>query len=70
MCYPVRCPDCGKTTWAACGRHADNVMNPLPPSQRCTCRTDPARQHLTPVEAPRATPRANGYTRLSPPVVG
>ena len=26
MCHPVRCPHCGKITWAGCGLHADRVM--------------------------------------------
>jgi hypothetical protein len=42
MCYPVRCVHCGKTTWAGCGRHANNVMKAVPVSQRCTCRNDTA----------------------------
>ena len=35
MCYPVRCPRCGKTSWAGCGQHADSVMRAVPASQRC-----------------------------------
>nr|WP_082607528.1 hypothetical protein [Mycobacterium haemophilum] len=38
MCYPVRCRRCGKTTWAGCGQHAENVMESMPPNQRCVCR--------------------------------
>lgn len=37
MCYPEKCPKCGKTGWAGCGRHVDDVMRAVPPSQRCTC---------------------------------
>jgi hypothetical protein len=25
MCRPVRCRTCGKTTWAGCGQHVDQV---------------------------------------------
>ena len=35
MCHPVRCRICGKTTWAGCGRHVDQVMRGVPESQRC-----------------------------------
>ena len=28
---------CGKTTWAGCGRHVDNVMKDVPQSRQCTC---------------------------------
>jgi hypothetical protein len=37
MCYPEKCPRCGKTGWAGCGQHADDVMRSVPPAQRCTC---------------------------------
>jgi len=42
MCYPDRCPKCGKTGWAGCGQHADEVMRSIPASRRCTCGRDPA----------------------------
>jgi hypothetical protein len=35
MCHPVKCRTCGKTTWAGCGRHVDQVMRNVPASQRC-----------------------------------
>ena len=35
MCHAVRCRTCGKTTWAGCGRHVDQVMRRVPASQRC-----------------------------------
>ncbi len=37
MCYPVRCAKCGKTGWAGCGQHVDDVMAGVPTAQRCTC---------------------------------
>ncbi len=37
MCYPEKCPKCGKTGWAGCGQHVDDVMRSVPVSQRCTC---------------------------------
>ena len=37
MCYPVKCPKCGKTTWAGCGKHKDMVMAKVPPNERCIC---------------------------------
>ena len=40
MCYPEKCPYCGKTGWAGCGQHVDEVMRSVPASQRCTCRTE------------------------------
>lgn len=43
MCRPVGCAKCGKTTWAGCGAHVDQVMSRVPPADRCTCsREKPA----------------------------
>jgi hypothetical protein len=35
MCRPANCKTCGKTTWAGCGQHVDQVMRSVPTSQRC-----------------------------------
>lgn len=35
MCRAVRCKTCGKTTWAGCGMHVDQVMAGVPQSDRC-----------------------------------
>ena len=37
MCSPARCARCGKTSWTGCGRHAEQVLAAVPPSNRCTC---------------------------------
>ena len=37
MCSPVRCSSCGKTTWAGCGQHVDQVKAMVPADQWCTC---------------------------------
>ncbi len=42
MCYPDKCPRCGKTGWAGCGQHVDEVMRAVPAAQRCTCDGDSA----------------------------
>ena len=36
MCRAVNCRTCGKTTWAGCGQHVDQVMKGVPNSQRCS----------------------------------
>ena len=54
LCYPVQCPDCGKTHWAGCGQHVDGVMRSVPPSERCRCRTD-----LVSAAHDRAGPRSD-----------
>lgn len=38
MCRAVKCNSCGKTTWAGCGAHVEQVMGHLPQSERCQCR--------------------------------
>lgn len=35
MCYAVRCPTCGKTTWAGCGLHIGAVKRSLPATLWC-----------------------------------
>ncbi|WP_353510549.1 hypothetical protein [Intrasporangium sp.] len=35
MCRPANCRTCGKTTWAGCGQHVDQVMRNVPQAQRC-----------------------------------
>lgn len=35
MCSAVTCRECGKTTWAGCGQHVDQVMRNVPKSRRC-----------------------------------
>lgn len=37
MCRAVQCSKCGKTTWAGCGAHVDQVMAAVPPKNRCEC---------------------------------
>lgn len=39
MCYAVTCNTCGRTTWAGCGRHADQVLAEVPRAQRCPGHT-------------------------------
>ncbi|MCU1603006.1 MAG: hypothetical protein JWO22_3715 [Frankiales bacterium] len=38
MCMKVQCQSCGKTTWAGCGDHVDEVLADVPDDQVCTCR--------------------------------
>jgi len=35
MCRAVVCGKCGRTTWAGCGRHVDQVLAGVPDGQRC-----------------------------------
>ncbi|HEX5534259.1 MAG TPA: hypothetical protein VFX33_11010 [Actinomycetales bacterium] len=35
MCRAVTCKKCGKTTWAGCGEHVDQVMRNVPSANRC-----------------------------------
>ena len=35
MCRAVTCTTCGKTTWAGCGQHVDQVLRGVPAAQRC-----------------------------------
>ena len=35
MCRAVTCTTCGKTTWAGCGQHVDQVKKSVPAGQWC-----------------------------------
>jgi hypothetical protein len=35
MCRATTCRTCGKTTWAGCGQHVDQVMARVPRADRC-----------------------------------
>ncbi len=35
MCRAVPCKKCGRTTWAGCGQHADQVLAHVPRADRC-----------------------------------
>lgn len=45
MCRAVQCNVCGKTTWAGCGQHVDQVMAGVAKGDRCpgTHRTEEVR---------------------------
>jgi hypothetical protein len=43
MCRAVRCKTCGKTTWAGCGMHVNQVMAGVPTSDRCPGHPKPER---------------------------
>lgn len=40
MCHAVRCRICGKTTWAGCGQHVQQVMRAVPEPARCPGHLD------------------------------
>lgn len=40
MCYAVRCPACGKTTWAGCGAHIEAVKRQVPAGHWCDGHPD------------------------------
>lgn len=40
MCRAVSCTVCGKTTWAGCGQHVDQVKRTVPASNWCNGHTD------------------------------
>ena len=42
MCRPVTCTVCGKTTWAGCGQHIDQVKASVPAGQWCDGQHTPA----------------------------
>ncbi|GAA3690230.1 hypothetical protein FB459_0360 [Yimella lutea] len=43
MCRPVKCKQCGRTTWAGCGQHVDQVKRAVPAGQWCAGHADASR---------------------------
>ncbi|QBF47475.1 hypothetical protein EXU32_15185 [Janibacter limosus] len=37
VCRPVRCQQCGKTTWSGCGEHVADVRAQIPAANWCQC---------------------------------
>jgi hypothetical protein len=35
MCQRITCRECGKPSFAGCGRHVESVLGDVPPSERC-----------------------------------
>ncbi|SMY12054.1 hypothetical protein BJEO58_01648 [Brevibacterium jeotgali] len=56
MCRSASCPVCGKTTWAGCGQHIDQVKRTVPAGNWCPGHNRAA--------APASTRRPGLLTRL------
>ena len=55
MCRTTTCRTCGKTTWAGCGQHVDEVMSAVPRGARC-----PGHQQTTTTRSPSLLSRLFG----------
>ncbi|HVO29654.1 MAG TPA: hypothetical protein VMV18_02920 [bacterium] len=42
MCQRIKCSECGKPTWAGCGRHIEGALAGVPKEARCKCGETPA----------------------------
>ncbi len=42
MCRAVSCKTCGKTTWAGCGQHVNQVRAQVPTEKWCAGHEKPA----------------------------
>jgi hypothetical protein len=40
MCQRITCRQCGKPTFAGCGRHVESVLGDVAPAQRCQGHTE------------------------------
>jgi hypothetical protein len=58
VCRAVTCSKCGKTTWAGCGQHVNQVLAGLPASQRCTGHAADPAAGLYPARARDCRPAA------------
>lgn len=53
MCRRATCRVCGKTTWAGCGQHVDQVMAGVPGSDRCPGHDQTAKGGAAKADPPR-----------------
>ena len=63
MCRPTSCKTCGKTTWAGCGQHVNQVKAGVPAQDWCNGRH-------TPAEKTAAAGRAGGNRGLLSRLLG
>jgi hypothetical protein len=56
MCRAVNCKICGKTTWAGCGQHVDQVMAKVPADRRCQGHSGDQRPHRSLIDRIRRRP--------------
>lgn len=45
MCVRITCADCGKPSFAGCGRHVEQVLRDVPEAERCRCRNKTANEN-------------------------
>jgi len=66
MCRPVTCKKCGKTTWAGCGQHVNQVLARVPGSPAVRRpRKRPRRQRRQASQAIRSRLNRRHVTSLS-----
>jgi hypothetical protein len=64
MCQRVICSQCGKPTFAGCGRHVEQVLADVPPAQRCQCgESSKARAPRGPGDAGSVLKTLKGWLR-------
>ncbi|WP_435202178.1 hypothetical protein [Janibacter sp. GS2] len=56
MCRRATCRVCGKTTWAGCGQHVDQVMQGVPGSDRCPGHADSPKGDRAPASSGPSRP--------------
>lgn len=63
VCRAVKCKSCGKTTWAGCGLHVEQVLASVPPAQRCPGHPKAAPARKTPAAPERKSLRDRLFSR-------
>ena len=41
MCSRIDCARCGKPSFVGCGMHVEQVLQDVPPADRCACHKQP-----------------------------
>jgi len=70
MCQRITCRQCGKPTFAGCGRHVESVLGDVPPAKRCPGHADkhekPPNGGGSPTALGRFFARLSGGARRQP----
>lgn len=46
MCRRIECEQCHKPSYAGCGKHVEQVLRGVKPTDRCMCREQQALAHV------------------------
>jgi hypothetical protein len=61
MCQRITCRECGKPSFAGCGRHVESVLGDVPDAERCPGHTREDSTSASPGGAPSLLKRLRDF---------